>query len=296
METRLGEERMLKRMERISILGKIVTAFHRSNKAPRDFFPTPGAITSRLHISEILYFGHEEAFEELKNGITEQLPGLADQIRKDREETLLRLLPPGYTSPEPLKLATTWFSNSLVLEAARAEEVIHELRGLVRRKGWDEVGLRGATWSLIIPAITVEEKVMAAVNKLITDLGVGDPEKMTAEELDNVPCRVLMFFKDPKKSTLNMEVGSWRHLVRGLSSSGYSLGSVGSLMLEEQVQKVAYGKLGITEWRVLKDDELPDVTSLGQPDELWDCVHCWRAGNNYRLNEPARAQEHLLDA
>jgi hypothetical protein len=73
---------------------------------------------------------------------------------------------------------------------------------------------------------------MATVVKLITDLGVGDPEKMTAEELDNVPCRVLMFFKDPTRPTLNMELGNWRHLVRGLCHV-HALETSKSLTLEE---------------------------------------------------------------
>ena len=55
-------------------------------------------------------------------------------------------------------------------------------------------------------------------------------------------------------------------------------------------------RYGITDWRVLGDHELPDVTSVGQPlDELWDCVHCWRAGKDYRPEMPTRAQDHLLD-
>lgn len=45
-------------------------------------------------------------------------------------------------------------------------------------------------------------------------------------------------------------------------------------------------------WRVLDDDELPDVTS---PSWLWDCVRCWREGKDYDPQEPAQIQEHLLD-
>jgi len=56
--------------------------------------------------------------------------------------------------------------------------------------------------------------------------------------------------------------------------------------------------LEITDWRALKDDELPDVTSVGQHpvSELWDCVHCWRVGDDHDLEEPTQAREHLLDA
>ena len=62
---------------------------------PRDFFPTLGVIINIPHIGQILGHGDEEAFEELKNGITEQLPGFAEEIQKEREDTLLKLLPPG---------------------------------------------------------------------------------------------------------------------------------------------------------------------------------------------------------
>jgi len=34
---------------------------------------------------------------------------------------------------------------------------------------------------------------MVAVSKFAADLGVGDPEKMTTEELDDVPCTVLIW-------------------------------------------------------------------------------------------------------
>lgn len=219
MEMRLADERLEKRKVRIDVLGKIVSAFRRSSMTPRDFFPTLGTIANVPHISGVLGCGDEEAFEELKNGIVEQLPGLTAQIRKDREETLLKLLPPGYISPEPLKLATTWFSNGLVSKAARAEDVLNEMWNSVRREVWDKASVNeGILWSVVAPHIVFENKVMAAVAKLITDLGIGDPEKMTAEELDNVHCRVVIFCKDPKKPVLNMEVGGWRSLVREISS------------------------------------------------------------------------------
>jgi len=212
---RLTEERLERRRQRISILGKSVLAFHRSRMTPRDFFPTLGVITDLPHISEILDHGDEGTFKELKDGITQQLPGITDQIRRDREKTLLKLLPSGYTSPEPLKLATTWFSNGLLLKAARVEDVINEMWGSVRREAWDRVSVGGGIrWSSVAPKIVFEKKVMAAVTKLITDLGVGDPKEVTAEEMDNEPCRIVMFSKDPKKPVLKMEVGSWRHLVR----------------------------------------------------------------------------------
>ncbi|KAF9646076.1 hypothetical protein BDM02DRAFT_314835 [Thelephora ganbajun] len=277
METRLAAERYEKRKERASILGKSVLAFRRSNTTPRDFFPTLGAITNLPHVSEILDHGDDEAFEELTNGITEQLPGITCQIRKEREETLLKLLPPGYTSPEPLKLATTWFTSRAVLKTARMENVINELWGLAAMGEWDRISVNGGVrWSTVASRIAFEERVMAVVTKLITDSGVGDPKEMTAEELDNVPCRVVIFSKDPKKPVLSMEVGSWRHLV----------------------QKVACSGLETIDWRVLEGNELPDVTSVGQPpvDELWDCVHCWRAETDYGPQEPHQARDHLLEA
>ena len=182
---------------------------------PRDFFPSLGVIIAVPHISKILDYDDEEAFEELKDSIVEQLPGLANRIRKEREETLLKLLPPGYTSPEPLKLATVWFDNPIVLEVARVENAINEMWNTAKRESWDSISINGGIqWSSIASKLTFETKVMATVTKLITDLGVGDPEKITAEELDNVHCRVAMFPKGPKKPVLNMEVGGWRHLVR----------------------------------------------------------------------------------
>lgn len=189
--------------------------FHRSSMTPRDFFPTLGVISAVPHISQVLGYGDEEAFEELKNSITEQLPGLADQTRKDREETLLKLLPSGYTSPEPLKLATTWFKNPRFGVIGRVEDVINEMWNLTRREEWDRVSVdEGTQWNDTAPKIVFEDEVMAAVTKLITDLGIGDPEKVTAEELDNVPCRIVIFSDGPGEPALNMEVGGWRHLVR----------------------------------------------------------------------------------
>ena len=213
-ETRLEGERLKKKKGRISALWKSVSAFRRSNMTPREFFPTLGVIISLPHISEVLDGDDDETFEELNKGIAEQLPEIADKTRRDREETLLKLLPPGYTSPEPLKLATTWFSNSLVSRVARVEDAINELWSVVTRRSWDKISINGGIrWSAVAPEITFEKEVMVAVSKLITDLGVGDPEKMTAEELDDVPCRVVIFTKEPKKPVLNMEVGNWRHLV-----------------------------------------------------------------------------------
>lgn len=213
-ETRLEGERLKKKKGRISALWKSVSAFRRSNMTPREFFPTLGVIISLPHISEVLDGDDDETFEELNKGIAEQLPEIADKTRRDREETLLKLLPPGYTSPEPLKLATTWFSNSLVSRVAGVEDAINELWSVVTRRSWDKISINGGIrWSAVAPEITFEKEVMVAVSKLITDLGVGDPEKMTAEELDDVPCRVVIFTKEPKKPVLNMEVGNWRHLV-----------------------------------------------------------------------------------
>ena len=213
-ETRLEGERLKKKKGRISALWKSVSAFRRSNMTPREFFPTLGVIISLPHISEVLDGDDDETFEELNKGIAEQLPEIADKTRRDREGTLLKLLPRGYTSPEPLKLATTWFSNSLVSRVARVEDAINELWSVVTRRSWDKISINGGIrWSAVAPEITFEKEVMVAVSKLITDLGVGDPEKMTAEELDDVPCRVVIFTKEPKKPVLNMEVGNWRHLV-----------------------------------------------------------------------------------
>lgn len=213
-EARLEEEHLEKKRERINVLWKSVLAFRRSNTTPREFFPTLGAVISLPNISEILDGDDDGAFEELNKSIAEQLPGITDQIRRDREETLLKLLPPGYTSPEPLKLATTWFSNSIVLRTARVEDVINELWSIATREAWDRVSVNGGIhWSSVAPRVTFEKKVMVEVTKLITNLGVGDPEKVTAEELDNVPCRIVIFTKEPKESALSMEVGNWRHLV-----------------------------------------------------------------------------------
>jgi len=215
---RLEEQRSKKKRERVNVLWKSVLAFRRSNMTPREFFPTIGSIISVPRISKILDKGSNEDFEELNDDIADQLPGIADKIRRDREEALLKLLPPGYTSPEPLKLATTWFKNGFVLRVARAEDVINELWKVARRDAWDNASLNGGTcWSSIAPEIAFEEKVMAAVTKIITDAGVGDPEKMTAEELDHASCRVVMFVKHQYEPVLRMEVGSWRHLVRDLS-------------------------------------------------------------------------------
>ena len=226
-EARLEGERLEKKRGRISTLWKSVSAFRRSNMTPREFFPTLGVIISLPHISEILDGDDDGAFEELNKGIAEQLPEITDKIRRDREETLLKLLPPGYTSPEPLKLATTWFSNSLVLRVARVEDVINELWSIATREAWDRISVDGGIpWDAVAPEITFEKEVMVAVTKLITDLGVGDPEKMTAEELDNVPCRVLIFTKRPKEPVLNMEVGNWRHLVSVFPSHTHKTSSL----------------------------------------------------------------------
>ena len=214
-EARLEEEHLEKKRERISALWKSVLAFRRSNMTPREFFPTLGVIINLPHISEILEGDDDEDFEGLKGSIAEQLPIITHQIRRDREETLLKLLPPGYTSPEPLKLATTWFSSSLVLRVARVEDIINELWSIATREAWDRVSTNGGIcWSVVAPRITFAKEVMVAVTKLIMDLGVGDPQMVTAEELDNVPCRVVIFTKKPKEPALNMEVGNWRHLVR----------------------------------------------------------------------------------
>ena len=214
-EARLEEERLEKKRERINTLWKNVLVFRRSNTTPREFFPTLGMIISLPHISEILDDDDDEAFEELNKSIAERLPGITEQIWRDREETLLKLLPSGYTSPEPLKLATTWFSNSLMLKTARVEDVINGLWSIATREAWDSDSANGGfSWSSVAPRVTFEKKVMVKVTKLITDLGVGDPEKVTAEELDNVPCRIVIFTKKPKEPTLSMEVGNWRHLVR----------------------------------------------------------------------------------
>lgn len=201
-------------MERIDTLQESVLAFRRSEMTPREFFPTLGVIISDPHVSEVLDNGDDSAFEELNNNIAEQLPGIIDQVRRDREETLLKLLPPGYTSPEPLKLATTWFTNNYVFRMGRAEVVINELWDIAKREAWDRVSVNGGIqWSSVALKIVFEKEVMVAITKLITDLGVGDPEKVTAEELDRVPCRVVIFTKE-QTSALNIEVGSWRYLVR----------------------------------------------------------------------------------
>lgn len=214
-EFRLEGERLDREVTRSRTLGEIMSAFHRSTMTPQDFFPTRGVIARIPHISQILGHGDDAEFEELKNGITEQLPGFAKKIRKQREDTLLKLLPPGYTSPEPLKLATTWFKSPHVDEAGRVGDVINEMWNYAKREAWDKVSVTGGIrWSSIAPRIVFDDEVMAVVTKLITDLGVGDPKMVTAEELDNVHCRVVMFSEGPGNPALNMEVGSWRHLVR----------------------------------------------------------------------------------
>ena len=218
METRLVEQRLKKTQARVGILLGEVMKFRRSNLTPRDFFPGLGAIMTVPHIGETINHGDEKAFEKLENSLAEQLPSIIDQIRRDREETLLELLPPGYTSPDPLKLATTWFTNGIACEAGRAEDALNEMWGFV---GKGELDWGSASeiiqWSSVVPEIEFEKNVMAVVTKVIEDLGVGDPEKMTAEELDKVPCRIVIFSKVPQEQFLNMEVGSWRHLVRAFS-------------------------------------------------------------------------------
>jgi hypothetical protein len=213
-EARLEKERLENRDHRTSMLWKKVTEFRRTTMTPREFFPTMNAIASHPFISEVIDSGDDEAFEYLKKTIGEKLPGIRDEVRRDREESLMGLLPPGYTSPEPLKLATTWFGNGLVSRVGRAEDVMNELWCVRAREHWDMASVVGGVlpWDKIAPRIGFEKEVKEAITKLIADLGVGDPEKMTAEELDNVRCRVAMF---TKKDTpiLNMEIGSWRHLV-----------------------------------------------------------------------------------
>jgi hypothetical protein len=119
-------------------------------------------------------------------------------------------------------------------------DVINEMWGCVRREAWDRVSVNGGIcWNSVVPKIVFEKKVMAAVTKLITDLGVGDPEKMTAEELDNEPCRVVMFFKDQRKPVLKMEVGSWRHLVR--EDSFHTPGASRVSLLRDRYRKSRMG-------------------------------------------------------
>jgi len=293
-EFRLELQRLDRQMARSRTLGEVVSAFHQSTMTPQDFFPTLGGITSIPHIGQILGHGDDEAFEELKNGITEQLPGLAEKIRKEREDTLLKLLPPGYTSPEPLKLATTWFKGPFVDEAGRVGDAINEMWNYSKKEVWDSIGVAaGIPWGSITPMIVFKDDVMAAVTKLITDLEIGDPEKVTAEELDNASCRVVMFSEGPGKPALNMEIGSWRHLVRASLLYMHTLGNVESLTPGDQVQKVSSEGLKATNWRVLGDDELPDVTPLAQS---WVCAHCWRVEGIFNPEEPSEVRMHLLAA
>ena len=56
------------------------------------------------------------------------------------------------------------------------------------------------------------------------------------------------------------------------------------------MQKVSSEGLETTNWRVLGDDELPDVTPLAQ---LWICAHCWRAEGICNPEEPLEARAHL---
>ena len=126
-EFRLEGQRLDREATRTRTLGEVVSAFHRSTMTPRDFFPTLGVITNIPHIGQILGHGDEEAFEELKNGITEQLPGFVEKIQKEREDTLLKLLPPGYTSQEPLNLAATWFGSLNMDKVAKVGDVINEM-------------------------------------------------------------------------------------------------------------------------------------------------------------------------
>jgi len=206
-----------------------VSAFHQSTMTPLEFFPTLGVITSTPQISQILGHGDEKAFEKLKDGITKLLPEFAAKVRKEQEDTLLKLLPPGYTSKEPLKLATTWFKSPNMYVVARVGDVINEMWNFTKREAWDDVSIHGGIqWGAVAPRIVFMDEVMTAVTKLILDLGVGDPEMVTAEELDNVHCRVIIFSEGPGKPGLNMEVGSWRHLVR-VSSLSACLRNVESL-------------------------------------------------------------------
>lgn len=229
-EKRLEEQRFHRRNCRITMLWKKVSAFRRASMTPREFFPPVDVIAGHPLVSEVIDYGDDGAFEQLENTIVEKLPEIRDEVRKEREEMLLEFLPPGYTSPEPLKLATTWFSNALVSRVCRAEEVINELWSLTMREEWDvDSILGGIFWDTIAPGFVFEEKVKGVVTKLIKNLGVGDPEEMTAEELDDVRCRLAIFTKK-NTSALNVEVGSWRHLVsvllpaflgkRGSHSSG----------------------------------------------------------------------------
>ena len=79
----------------------------------------------------------------------------------------------------------------------------------------EQVQCQGGTrWSSVAPRIAFEKNVMVAVSKLVADLGVGDPEKVTTEGVDHVSCKVAICTKKPKNLALNVEVASLRHLVR----------------------------------------------------------------------------------
>lgn len=68
----------------------------------------------------------------------------------------------------------------------------------------------GIRWSSVAPRNTaLDKQVVIVVNKLITD-----SEKATTEELNPVRHEVAIFAKGLKDPAFNMEVASWRHLVR----------------------------------------------------------------------------------
>ena len=95
----------------------------------------------------------------------------------------------------------------------------NELRIIATREECNGVSVSGEIrYSSVAPLLTFEKKVMVTVRKFITDLGVGDPERVTAEELNPVLCKVAIFTEEPKKRLLNMIVRGWCHLVRAFPS------------------------------------------------------------------------------
>ena len=175
-------------LARVKELAEIIESKQRQGE-PSDFHLLKEDVCWIPDVRATITEGSVEEFEELKAGLTDELPPLVAEFKKTRSAALLSLLPYENPSMEKLSLATTWFKcehnwcSALRYSGALVHACFKQSRSDASESDQYYMDLVGRPWSLGQGTLFYEKKAERA-RELILAVG-GDPETMTHEEMDN---------------------------------------------------------------------------------------------------------------
>ena len=276
---------------RANRIGAIALEYQRTLN-PHSFYLQMEDICQVSDIRRVVIDGTDEEFDACAEQLTSRLPKLTSQILEERTAKISTLLQFSERPDNVLSLATAWFNcgvcyqylpmNGINVLMHRCPFPPHPPPGKpIREATFDSYVLKRG-WCIEPSELTFSNFASTIARGLILDCG-EDPESITLAEINSKLHR-FVFYEDGELVAHN-----WDETVSHTSLLGVYYCELTMLHAPIQFNNKFYRPSAY--YHFLGPDEFPEF--VHDPDayneiERWDCLHCWRHGNQiFRISNYA---------